>query len=115
VIAEASLESDSRNQRGETSAEETETDDGVAAFAGEERRDGSASDARGMLRQPWLILSFVLIAAAAVFLLLSHTDAAFVAIALGVCAWFWNLRVRLKRQYGIKSGRRAQTRSGDGD
>jgi Flp pilus assembly protein TadB len=110
------LKNDSREQSGHSSTEEIGTDDeDVAAFAGEQRRDDSASDGLGVFRQPWLILSGLFIIAAAVLLLLSRTDAAFVALALGVSAWFWNMRVRLKREHNIKSGRRAEPRSGDAD
>ncbi|HYH83908.1 MAG TPA: hypothetical protein VEX60_00410 [Pyrinomonadaceae bacterium] len=102
------MENDSRERGDESSDEETGTDafEDSGAVAGEERRDGSEQESRGVFRQTWLILSCLFIIAAAILLLLSRTDAAFVAAALGVSAWFWNMRVRLKRQYGIRKQNR---------
>lgn len=97
------MENDSRGRSGDSSTEEigTDADEDVAVGADEEHRDGS-----GIFRQAWLILSCLLIVAAAVLLLLSHTDAAFVVAALGISAWFWNMRLKLKRQYGIQKQNR---------
>lgn len=100
------MENDSRERSGESSAEEIETDADEDAGGGEERREDSASDNGGIFRQPWLILSCLFIIIATVLLLFSRMDAAFVAAALGVSAWFWNMRVRLKRQYGIRKHNR---------
>ena len=99
------METDSRERRGVTSAEENELDgdEDVSEVAYEAPRDDLASVNQGILGQPWLILSFLLIVAAAALILLSHTDSAFVAIALGISAWFWNMRMRLKRRYGKQS------------
>ncbi|MBC7933459.1 MAG: hypothetical protein H7Z38_23100 [Rubrivivax sp.] len=100
------MEKDSRERSGDASAEVIETDADDDAGVGEERREESASDNGGIFRQPWLILSCLFIIIASIMLLLSRTDAAFVAAALGVSAWFWNMRVRLKRQYGIRKHNR---------
>jgi Flp pilus assembly protein TadB len=91
-----------------SSDEETETDvfEDSDAVAGEARRNDSAPESRGLFRQTWLILSCLLFIAAAVLLTLSRTDAAFVAAALAVSAWFWNMRLKLKRQYGIRKHNR---------
>jgi len=55
----------------------------------------------------WLVAAAALLIAAAVLLYLAHTDAAFVTATLGVCAWFLNVRDRLKREHNLrKSGPR---------
>jgi Flp pilus assembly protein TadB len=55
----------------------------------------------------WLAAAAAFLIAAALMLLRSHTDAAFVTAALGVCAWFLNVRDRLKREHRLqKQGRR---------
>jgi Flp pilus assembly protein TadB len=102
------LENDSRERKGESTKEETATQEfeDSGAVEGEERRDAAASESHGVYRKSWLVLSCLLFIAAAILLLLSRTDAAFVAAALGVSAWFWNLRVKLKRQYGIRKPNR---------
>jgi hypothetical protein len=57
---------------------------------------------RGPLREhAWLFASFALLAAAAVLLWLARTDAAFVAAALGVSAWFLDVREGLKRRHDL--------------
>lgn len=101
------MKNDSREQGGDSSTEDTgmDADEDVGAGAGEGRREDSASDDPSVFRQPFLILSCLLIVAAAVLLLLSLMDMAFVVAALGVSAWFWNMRVRLKRQHGIRNRR----------
>lgn len=104
------MENDSRKRGDESSNEETGTDvfEDSAVVAGEARRNDSAPESRGLFRQMWLILSCLLFIVAAVLLTLSRTDAAFVAAALAVSAWFWNMRVKLKRQYGIRKHNREQ-------
>lgn len=68
--------------------------------AGRERLESQAS--RGPLRERlWLVLSVALLAAAAVLLWLGHSGAAFVAAALGVCAWFFDMRMGLKRRHDL--------------
>ena len=109
------MENDSRERDGVSSDEETGTDVFEGSGAGEVHRDDSASNSRYILRQSWLILSGLLLIASAVLLLLARTNAAFVVAALGVSAWFWNMRVSLKREHNIKSGRRAEQRSDDED
>ena len=54
-------------------------------------------------RQRWIIVSGVCLVIAAVVLLLGRMDAAFVVATLGVVAWFWNERNRL-RPHGIEAG-----------
>jgi hypothetical protein len=54
-------------------------------------------------RQRWLIAAGVCLFVAAVVLLLGRMDAAFVVATLGVVAWFWNERNRL-RPHGIEAG-----------
>jgi hypothetical protein len=74
----------------------------------------SATDGFNLFRQPWLVVACILLAAAAVLLFLSRTNAAFVVAALGVSAWFWNVRGNLIRQHGLeKRGRRDWRPRGD--
>ena len=54
-------------------------------------------------RQRWLIAAGVCLFVATVVLLLGRMDAAFVVATLGVVAWFWNERNRL-RPRGIEAG-----------
>jgi len=57
---------------------------------------------RGPLRgRLWLVVSLALLASAAVLLLLGHLNAAFVAAALAVCAWFFDIRTGLKRRHDL--------------
>lgn len=80
---------------------------GLRARAAREGRAESHHDAFNLFRQPWLVAACLLLAASAALLLLSHPDSAFVCAALGVSAWFWNMRAGLKRKHDLKklSGR----------
>jgi len=60
----------------------------------------SPADAAPRFPQPWLVAACLCLLAAAALWLLGHADAAFVAAALGVVAWFLNVRVRLRRKDG---------------
>lgn len=53
-------------------------------------------------RQRWIIAAVVCLLIAAAVLLLGRMDAAFVVATLGVLAWFWNERNRLRPQ-GIEN------------
>lgn len=68
--------------------------------AGHERLE--SPNGRGFIRERiWLVVSLALLASAAVLLLLGHTSAAFVAAALAVCAWFFDVRAGLKRRHDL--------------
>lgn len=54
-----------------------------------------------MRQRLWLVVSIALLVAAAVLLWLAYTNAAFVAAALGVCAWFFDVRAGLKRRHDL--------------
>ncbi|HKG15669.1 MAG TPA: hypothetical protein VKB12_20280 [Pyrinomonadaceae bacterium] len=54
-----------------------------------------------MRERLWLVVSIALLASAAVLLWSAHTNAAFVAAALGVCAWFFDVRTGLKRRHDL--------------
>ena len=54
-----------------------------------------------MRERLWLVVSIALLASAAVTLWLGHTSAAFVLAALGVCAWFFDVRMGLKRRHDL--------------
>jgi hypothetical protein len=62
--------------------------------------DPPAADAAAPPRFPqlWLVAACLCLLAAAALWLLGHADAAFVAAALGVVAWFLNVRVQLRRE-----------------
>jgi hypothetical protein len=95
-----------------TSDEETETrtheDEGRASVE-------TASRSPSVFDYAWFIISVALLIAAAVFLLRSHADAAFVTAALGVCAWFLNFRDNLKRKHGLRKQGRRNWESRDDD
>ena len=82
--------------------------DEAGADIGSEAADSAdGTDASCVVRYGCTILALLLLAGAGVALALSHTDAAFVLGALGVCAWFLNLRGELKRKHRLKkTGRR---------
>lgn len=54
-----------------------------------------------MRERLWLVVSIALLASAGVLLLLGYSNAAFVAAALGVCAWFFDVRMGLKRRHDL--------------
>lgn len=54
-----------------------------------------------MRERLWLVVAVALLASAAVLLLLGYSSAAFVAAALGVCAWFFDVRMGLKRRHDL--------------
>ena len=55
----------------------------------------------------WRIVAYVLVAAAAALLYLRRTDLAFFAAALGVSAWFLNMRTGIRRKHDlVKDGAR---------
>jgi Flp pilus assembly protein TadB len=86
-------------------AEARVSDDEGRAETGEFREN--ASRGPSVVERLWLVAAAAFLIAAAVLLLRSHTDAAFVTAVLGVCAWFLNVRDRLKREHNLrKSGRR---------
>jgi Flp pilus assembly protein TadB len=65
------------------------------------RYENSANGDFNIFRQPWLVVACLLLVASVVLLLLSRADAAFVCAALGVSAWFWNVRAGLKRKHDL--------------
>ena len=60
--------------------------------------EADAADAPPRFPQLWLVAACLCLLAAAALWLLGRADAAFVAAALGVVAWFLNVRVRLRRE-----------------
>ena len=55
----------------------------------------------------WRLLACALLAATLVLLYLRHTNAAFVTAALGLTAWFLNVRTAIKRKHDlVKDGPR---------
>ena len=56
------------------------------------------ADAAPRFPHLWLVAACLCLLAAAALWLLGHADAAFVAAALGVVAWFFNVRVQLRRK-----------------
>ena len=51
-----------------------------------------------MTERIWIIVSSLLLIAAAFFLWRNNLSAAFVTAALGACAWFLSYRVQLRRK-----------------
>ncbi len=60
--------------------------------------EADAAAAAPRFPQLWLVAACLCLLAAAALWLLGHADAAFVAAALGVVAWFLDVRVRLRRE-----------------
>ncbi len=54
------------------------------------------------LTQGWLAVACLLLLAAIFFLWRGLTDATFVAAALGVVAWFLNVRAQLRRKFPVE-------------
>jgi N6-adenosine-specific RNA methylase IME4 len=54
-----------------------------------------------MRERLWLIVSIALLASAGVLLWLAYTNAAFVLAVLGVSAWFFDVRMGLKRRHDL--------------
>jgi hypothetical protein len=97
---EVSLNIESREYPSETPADAAPSGAGEEHFRGD--RD-SPSPRPGVFTQSWLIVASLLLIAAAVLLWYSKPEAAFVTAALGVSAWFLNMRGNLKRKYDSKS------------
>lgn len=49
----------------------------------------------------WRLLAYALLAATLALLYLRHTDLAFVTAALGVSAWFLNVKADIKRKHDL--------------
>ena len=86
----------------------------------ESARDGGATDARRGrfdFERGWMAVAAVLLVAAAVLLYLARPNAAFVVAALGVSAWFLNVRNGLKRKHDLvkRGGRNWEPRGRGGD
>jgi hypothetical protein len=64
--------------------------------------------------QRWIIAAGVCLLVAATFLVMRRMDAAFVAGTLGIVAWFWNERNRL-RPHGIEADERFEDEDEDED
>lgn len=81
---------------GGTALEEAGRDDGA-------KRAGGRFD----FERGWMAVAAALLFAAAVLLYLKLSNAAFVVAALGLSAWFWNVRSGLKRKHDlVKRGHR---------
>lgn len=74
--------------------------DALDATDDEDERDAddvrAAVDESARPSQLWLVAACVSLVAAAALWLLDHADAAFVVAALGVVAWFLNVRAQLR-------------------
>jgi hypothetical protein len=67
-----------------------------------EREHAGTHNSRAFMRERlWLVVSLALLAAAAVLLWLAYASAAFVLAALGVSAWFFDVRMGLKRKHDL--------------
>ena len=84
----------------------------------ESAREDGATDARGRFdfERGWMAVAAVLIVSAAVLLYLARPNAAFVVAALGISAWFMNVRNGLKRRHDlVKRGGRNWEPRGRGE
>jgi Flp pilus assembly protein TadB len=84
----------------------------------ESTRDDETTDSGGRFdfERGWMAVAVLLLVAAAALLYLARPNAAFVVAALGVSAWFINVRNGLKRQHDlVKRGGRNWEPRGRGD
>jgi hypothetical protein len=54
-----------------------------------------------MRERLWLVVSIALLASAGALLWLAYANAAFVLAVLGACAWFFDMRMGLKRKHDL--------------
>ncbi|HJR06965.1 MAG TPA: hypothetical protein VJ842_06905 [Pyrinomonadaceae bacterium] len=73
------------------------------------RAEGFASR---VFERRWLIVAAACLVGAAALLIVARVDAAFVVATLGVVAWFWNERNRL-RPAGIEDAERFEEEDGE--
>lgn len=83
---------------------------------GEPERGGSTGDGRRFdFERGWMVAAVLLLVAAAALLYLRRPNAVFVLAALGVSAWFLNVRNGLKRRHDLvkRGGRNWEPRGRD--
>lgn len=89
---------------------ERERDERPGGDAGGEgvRGEGAAATDSGFdYARAWRVAAYALLAAAAALIYLRRPEAAFFAAALGVSAWFLNVRTHIKRKHDlVKDGAR---------
>jgi hypothetical protein len=82
-------------------------------------RGVGVTNARGRFdfERGWMAVAVLLLVASAALLYLARPNAAFVVAALGVSAWFLNVRNSLKRQHDLvkRGGRNWEPRGRDDD
>jgi hypothetical protein len=84
----------------------------------ESTRNGGATTAGGRFHfgRGWMFIAVLLLVAAAALLYLARPNAAFVVAALGISAWFIDVRNGLKRQHDlVKRGGRNWEPRGRGE
>jgi Flp pilus assembly protein TadB len=64
-------------------------------------RDESPNGRAFMRERLWLVVSIALLVSAGVLFWLAYTNVAFVAAALGISAWFFDVRMGLKRRHDL--------------
>jgi hypothetical protein len=69
----------------------------------------------GVARRRWSVAAALCVAAAGALLLLGRQDWAFAAAALGVVAWFMNVRAQLHRENVGRDAERARDEEEDAD
>jgi hypothetical protein len=96
----------------EESDEESNDDRLEALTRGEDAR---ATNGRFDFEHGWLVVACVLLVASATLLYLGRSSAAFVTAALGISAWFLNVRTGLKRKHNLvkRGGRNWEPRGRD--
>lgn len=90
-------------ETGSVHAEEERAEGRSAERPDEAPRDESAPARRGRFdfERGWMAVACVLLVAAAALFYLRRPSAAFVAAALGMSAWFWNVRNGIKRKHDL--------------
>lgn len=86
---------------------ERERDERPGGDAGVRGESAAATDSGFDYARAWRVAAYALLAAAAALLYLRRPEAAFFAAALGVSAWFLNVRTHIKRKHDlVKDGAR---------
>lgn len=89
---------------------------GRSEAGGGARGEGAAARGRFEFERAWVVAACLLLFAAATLLYLGRAEAAFVTAALGVSAWFLDIRKRIIRKHDlVKRGGRNWEPRGRGE
>ena len=110
------LTGDRRDERRHADGRPGAEPGGVGRDEGASAADAPAARGRFEFERGWMVVAGLLLVAAASLLYLGWPSAAFVAAALGISAWFLNVRNGLKRKHDlVKRGPRDWVPRGRGE